>query len=319
VSLLGAIYGTGIGLRNRLYDRGMLGTQRLRAPVVSVGSISAGGAGKTPFVIMLGGLLKQGGVTFDVLSRGYGRGSKGVKLVDAMGGPREFGDEPLLIARQLDVPVIVGEDRFEAGRLAEEKFGSQLHLLDDGFQHRRLARDFDIVLVTQRDLRDSLLPLGRLREPLSSLRRASALVLIDQVRRELLPIRNGQAVWRVKRGIVVPQVQEPCLAFCAIARPEGFYTALAEAGVRVAGTRAFRDHYAYEGRDVEALYKHGQQVGATAFITTEKDAINLGQLADQLRPLYVVSVRMEFAQDSSEAIERIGEAMGRHNEMRVRE
>jgi len=120
VSLLGAIYGTGIGLRNRLYDRGMLGTQRLRAPVVSVGSISAGGAGKTPFVIMLGGLLKQGGVTFDVLSRGYGRGSKGVKLVDAMGGPREFGDEPLLIARQLDVPVIVGEDRFEAGRLAEE-------------------------------------------------------------------------------------------------------------------------------------------------------------------------------------------------------
>ncbi len=96
-----------------------------------------------------------------MLSRGYGRATKGVALVDPAGSPRDFGDEPLLIARKLGVPVIVGEDRYAAGRFAEEKFGPQLHLLDDGFQHRRLARDFDIVLVTPADAKDSLLPAGQ--------------------------------------------------------------------------------------------------------------------------------------------------------------
>jgi tetraacyldisaccharide 4'-kinase len=278
--------------------------------VVSVGSISAGGAGKTPFVIMLGELLKQRGVEFDVLSRGYLRESKGVKLVDPAGEPRDFGDEPLLIARKLGVLVLVGEDRFEAGRVAEKQFGSQLHLLDDGFQHRRLARDFDIALVTQQDLRDSLLPSGRLREPLSSLSRASAIVLMDGVRPEALPIRNGQQVWQVKRGIVAPETRDPCFAFCGIARPESFYLALAEAGIRVVGTRVFRDHHAYDVRDVEALYKQGQHSGATAFITTEKDAINLGANAEQLRPLHIVPVRMAFEGDTAAAIARICRALG---------
>lgn len=319
MSILSALYGAGVGLRNRLYDRGTLASRRLRAPVVSVGSISAGGAGKTPFVIMLGELLKQRGIEFDVLSRGYGRESKGVKLVDPAGGPGEFGDEPLLIARKLGVPVIVGEDRFEAGRLAEERFRSQLHLLDDGFQHRHLARDFDIALVTQRDLRDSLLPSGRLREPLDSLRRASALVVMDGARPEALPIRAGQQVWRATRGIVAPEVGDPCFAFCGIARPESFYMALAEAGIRVVGSRAFRDHHVYDARDVEALYKQGQQSGAAAFITTEKDAINLGGNAEQLRPLHIVPVRMAFEADSAKAIAQICEVVEQQQGIRVRE
>src|ERR1700756_5221626 len=128
--------------------------------------------------MLLGELLKSRGVKFDVLSRGYGRKSRGVRLVDPGGLPQEFGDEPLLIARKLQVPVIVGEDRYEAGRFAESTFGAQMHLLDDGFQHRGLARDFDIVLVTQQDATDRLLPAGRLRESLSALRRADAVVLM---------------------------------------------------------------------------------------------------------------------------------------------
>ena len=189
---LSAIYGTGIDIRNRLYDRGTFRARRLRGPVVSIGSISAGGAGKTPFVIMLGGLLKQRGIAFNVLSRGYGRKTKGVLLVDPEGSPQEYGDEPLLIARKLGVPVIVGEDRYEAGEFAEEKFGLQAHLLDDGFQHRRLARDFDIALATERDLQDSLLPTGRLREPLTSLARATAIVWMDGAASERIPLRAGQ-------------------------------------------------------------------------------------------------------------------------------
>src|SRR5579859_3850530 len=104
---LAAIYGAGVGIRNRGYDRGTLPRKRLAGPVVSVGNLSVGGTGKTPFVILLGELLKQRGISFDVLSRGYGRKSHGVALVDPAGSPRDFGDEPLLISRRLEVPVIV--------------------------------------------------------------------------------------------------------------------------------------------------------------------------------------------------------------------
>ena len=155
-----------------------------------MGNLSVGGAGKTPFFILLGQLLQARGIVFDVLSRGYGRASRGVAFVDPNGSPCDFGDEPLLIARHLNVPVVVGEDRYAAGVAAEQKFGPQVHLLDDGFQHRALARDFDIVLVTGDDLHDKLLPAGRLREPLAALRRADAVVLSSAVKAEDLPVQK---------------------------------------------------------------------------------------------------------------------------------
>ncbi len=274
---LSGVFGVGVGVRNRLYDRGILAARKLRGPVVSIGSISAGGAGKTPFLIMLGELLQQRGVAFGVLSRGYGRATKGVALVDPDGAPEQFGDEPLLIARKLGVPVVVGEDRYAAGLVAETKFGPQLHLLDDGFQHRGLSRDFDIALVTRRDLDDTLLPGGRLREPLSSLSRASAIVVMGDASQDRIPKPPGQYIWRVARGICVPETADACFAFCGIARPQGFFSDLGGTQVRVVGTRVFRDHHPYTAMDVESLFKSAQDAGATAFITTEKDAINLGQ------------------------------------------
>jgi tetraacyldisaccharide 4'-kinase len=321
VNPLSALYGAGVALRNRLFDSGTLRTHKLQGPVVSIGSISAGGAGKTPFLIMLGELLKQRDITFNVLSRGYGRKTKGVRLVDPQGSPREFGDEPLLIARKLGVPVIVGEDRYAAGQLAEERFGVQLHLLDDGFQHRRLARDFDIVLVTQREMQAALLPVGRSREPLSSLTRASALAFVDHASTAQIPGPADEYRWRVCRGIVAPETQEPCFAFCGIARPTKFYTELSQARLRVVGTHSFRDHHAYAATDVELLFKLGQQAGATAFITTEKDAVNLCKHAEQLRPLYVVPVRMEFEPPvgGESPVDLIIAALRRHTEAPVRE
>ena len=142
-----AIFGAGVAIRNAFYDHGVFRMRRLARPVISVGNISVGGSGKTPFVIALGELLKQRGIVFDVLSRGYRRNSIEIAVVDPNGSPAQFGDEPLLIARKLQVPVIVGVDRYRAGLIAEEQFSSKLHLLDDGFQHRRLHRDFDIVLL----------------------------------------------------------------------------------------------------------------------------------------------------------------------------
>jgi tetraacyldisaccharide 4'-kinase len=322
---LSALYGAGIDLRNHLYDRGTLHARRLQAPVVSIGSISAGGAGKTPFLILLGGLLKQRGIAFDVLSRGYGRRTKGVALVDPKGSPQEFGDEPLLIARKLGVPVIVGEDRYAAGRFAEEKFGPQVHLLDDGFQHRRLARDFDIALVTNQDLQDSLLPVGKLREPLSSLSRATAIVLMDGVASDRVPVVEGQQMWRVSRSVVPPETRDECFAFCGIARPQNFFTELRNAGVSLAGTREFRDHRAYSAADIQLLLRLRQQSGATAFVTTEKDAVNLGSHLPQLQPIHVTPMRMQFeplperVDASVSLLEQLHGLIARQNQSRVRE
>ena len=145
---LTGIYAAASKLRNSLFERRLLAIRRRERPVVSVGNLSVGGAGKTPFVIALGEVLKARGIGFDVLSRGYGRQTRGVLVVDQDGSATDFGDEPLLIARWLDVPVVVGESRYEAGQVAETMFAPQLHILDDGFQHRSLARDFDIVLLT---------------------------------------------------------------------------------------------------------------------------------------------------------------------------
>jgi tetraacyldisaccharide 4'-kinase len=296
-----AIYGAVVGARNRLYDRRTIQPRRLHGPVVSVGNISVGGSGKTPFVILLGELLKQRGVRFDVLSRGYGRKSRGVMQVDPSGPSTTFGDEPLLIARRLEIPVVLGEDRYQAGLVAEGKFGPQLHLLDDGFQHRRLARDFDIVLVTPDDARDSLLPVGRLREPLASLRRADTIVLTSGANPANFPV-EGKLIWRVRRGISTENIPSRPVAFCGIARPQNFMLQLRKAGVEPAAEAVYRDHHAYTEADIRELLALRDKSEAGGFVTTEKDAINLGGYFSALQPLTVVPVKMELA-DAANALD----------------
>ena len=295
---LSALFYVAVRVRNELYNRGSLTVRRLRGPVVSIGNLTVGGSGKTPFLVLLGGLLKKRGVQFGVLSRGYGRRTSGVALVDPEGSARDFGDEPLLIARKLGVPVVVGEDRFAAGQYSEEKFGSRLHLLDDGFQHRQLARDFDIVLVTAEDSGDSLMPVGRLREPLSSLRRADAIVLTDNSRADV-PGFDNQHVWRARRGVVVPSIAGPSIAFCGIARPKQFFEQLHGAGIQLVATRSFRDHHAYTRADVQELVALRRQAAAAAFITTEKDAANLGPELASLEPIHLVFVDMQLEKEDA--------------------
>jgi tetraacyldisaccharide 4'-kinase len=300
---LSAIYGGAVGARNALYDRGWLRQRRLQGPVISVGNLSAGGSGKTPFVMLLGELLKARGIKFDVLSRGYGRKSRGVRLVDPAGLPREFGDEPLLIARKLQVPVVVGEDRYEAGRFAESKFGAQFHLLDDGFQHRALARDFDIVLVTPQDAGDRLLPLGRLREPLRSLQRADAIALASGASAESFPV-EGKVVWRVRRGILPENVPPRAIVFCGIARPQNFVLQLRAANIEPVAEAFYRDHHEYSERDIRELLELKQKSDAGGFVTTEKDAVNLGGYLSALSPLAVVPVKTELS-DAANAVDTI--------------
>jgi tetraacyldisaccharide 4'-kinase len=310
---LTGLYGAATALRNTLFDRGLLSSRRLEQPVVSVGNLSVGGSGKTPFVIALGELLKARGIRFDVLTRGYGRKNRGILVVETTGSAADFGDEPLLIARRLGVPVIVGESRYEAGRVAEQKFQSQLHILDDGFQHRSLARDFDIVMMTEADFDDGLLPLGRLREPLSSLRRADAIVLPHDFSRQSFSVRElavesfaqqGKLIWHIKRELVLPNLPSAPVVFCGIARPEQFFVQVRAAGITPAAEIKFRDHHAYDLDDIQALIGARRELQGVGFLTTEKDAINLAPERHLLEPLTVAELKLTV-DDPADAVDAI--------------
>ena len=291
--MLDRLYGWIAAARNSLYDRGILKAHKLAWPVISVGNISVGGSGKTPFVIMLGELLAARGIWIDVLSRGYRRSTRGVLTVSAEGLPEQFGDEPLLMARKLNCPVTVGESRYEAGVRSEQDYAgaavNPVHLLDDGFQHRQLHRDFDIVLLNSDDLDDKLLPSGRLRESLRSLQRADA-VVIEDFPEERIPKGNFQ-IWRIKRELKIPPFTGSAIAFCGIARPQRFFGELKKRGVDVREEIVFRDHHRYTAADTQRLAAARSRVPGAQLITTEKDAINLGLHLKALNPI-VASLTM---------------------------
>ncbi|MBT9333195.1 tetraacyldisaccharide 4'-kinase [Paracidobacterium acidisoli] len=300
------LYAAAAAAKSAAYDRGWLRAKRLRWPVVSVGNLSVGGSGKTPLVIRLAQLLCHRGVDVDVLSRGYGRSSAAVERVDENGSAERFGDEPLLIARAAHVPVYVAAKRFEAGLLAERGAAEPgLHLLDDGFQHRQLRRDLDIVVLHRSDFAQSLLPAGRLREPLSALQRASVLVLREEDRgleAELRRRRLTQPVWFMQRRLEAPPVQR-AVAFCGIARPEEFFAALRSAGIELCAALSFRDHHRWTRDDITKLIEWQRQHRAKAFVTTEKDGVRLpAALRSRLEsaaPLYVAPLTVHLDDEAA--------------------
>jgi tetraacyldisaccharide 4'-kinase len=275
---LSLVYASVMRARNARFDR--TPPLRLRWPVVSIGNLSVGGAGKTPLVICLARLLHREGLAPDVLSRGYGRSRPTVERVDPAGSADQFGDEPLLIARSTGVPVYVGANRYQAGLLAESEIGGPgVHLLDDGFQHRQLARDLDIVVMHRSDLQQRLLPAGRLREPLASLRRAGVIVL----RQEDAELESALRVhtrpecrfWRVRRTLALQSPLQRAIAFCAVARPSEFFAGLASVGAGLAEQVRFRDHHRYAMADIDRLAELGRRVGCDGFVTTAKDEVKL--------------------------------------------
>ena len=294
------LYGAGLWVKSLVGVK----ARRLRGRVVSVGSLSAGGAGKTPVVMMVVEMLQAAGLRVDVLSRGYRRSGTGVERVDPAGSAERYGDEPLLMARRLGVPVWVGADRFVSGTMAEGGGDAAgiVHVLDDGFQHRKLARDVDVVLLTRKDVEDGLLPAGDLREGLGALGRADVVVLREEEAdglRGFIPARK--AVWVVRRELRFegPEPARP-LMFCGIARPEGCLGMLAGAGVVIAGVERFEDHHRYTVRDVTRLIAAARVVGADGFCTTEKDAVKLtGPMLKRLEevgPVAVAELRVSLVE-----------------------
>jgi tetraacyldisaccharide 4'-kinase len=311
------LYAAGLAVKDGLRGAGVLRVRKLKWPVVSVGSLSAGGAGKTPVVIALAELLRERGWDVDVLSRGYGREGSGVERVDAEaeGAARRFGDEPVVIARRAGVPVWVGAQRFAAGAAAEARARTvessrKVHLLDDGFQHRALARAVDVVLVTEADLEDALLPAGNRRERLAALGRADVVVLREEEQERLEArvrgwMRADAAIWSVRRTVDFPEAgnvlpgDRGLVAFCAIARPENFLETLRTGGVRVVVSTAFPDHHRYTADGMRRLTEACRVHGGDAFVTTEKDAVKITpELRAQLEaaaPLLVARLSAAFA------------------------
>jgi len=305
------LYRLGLALRERRFRSGSPSIRRLRWPVVSIGNLSTGGSGKTPLSITLAKALVSRGVYVDVLSRGYGRRSALPLLVDPSGTAAEFGDEPLVIAREAGVPVYVAAERYDAGLAAEKresergsKGASQpagVHLLDDGFQHRQLYRDVDILLMSRADLADHLLPAGNLREALRAAERADVIAIpADEPELETeIKSRGWRAkIWRLRRFMEIPPITGPAGAFCGIARPEQFFDGLERNGLQLAARFAFRDHHSYTQADLNRIASEAQRARANVLLTTEKDRVRLAAFASSL-PIQTVPLRLEIENETA--------------------
>jgi len=267
-----------VSLRNWLYDRGFLKTCSFRVPILCVGNLSVGGSGKTSLVRFLAQNLAEDYHTA-VLLRGYKRNTRGPVVVSYRGEVRaswkEVGDEAYMLARLLkNVSVVVSEDRCLGAKLAEEGLKAQLIILDDGFQHRRLKRDLDLVLLKERDLKDRLLPFGRLREPLRGLKRTHAVVLTYQdlkeweFKIEKPTFKLYRKNWRVvsREGKILDFKDKSFIAFCGLGDNEQFFKTLERLGIKIEERLSFPDHYHYEGFKLQK---------GKLYLTTLKDFFKL--------------------------------------------
>ncbi|MBX3266068.1 MAG: tetraacyldisaccharide 4'-kinase [Acidobacteria bacterium] len=322
LSPFGWAYAAGAGLRNALYDRGWLEAHELSAPAISIGNITAGGTGKTPIVALVAGMLIENGERVCILTRGYGRRDPAKRVVVSDGSAiladaETGGDEPIELARRLDgkAVIIADRDRVAAAKFTREEFGVTCFVLDDGFQHRRAARDLDIVCIDANDPfgGGELLPAGRLRESPANLRRADAIIItkaeaaadLAKLEQEIRRFAPEAAIFRAESGIsgfielatflahepAEPEskLPGPGFPFCGLGNPQHFFKTLAEAEVEIAGTKAFRDHQRYTEADAERLDQAAKDAGAAVFVTTAKDAVKLQGLSFGL-PCFVAQL-----------------------------
>lgn len=313
---LGALYGSVGRARAALYRRGLLPRARLGGPVISVGSLSVGGSGKTPAVAMVAAMLHRHGLPVAVLSRGYGGSFAGDALVvsdgeSVLAGAVEAGDEPVMLARDLPgVVVAVGPRRDRVGHAIEARFGRRVHVLDDGFQHLRLHRDLDLLCVTAADLEDQPLPAGRLRESVAAAARADAILLEADGESRVIASWPSDRVFRLRRRVLgffgrdgrpVPPPEGPLL-LAGIARPDRFRKDAAHLLYSLAGEWIFPDHHRYSAADLAEIESRAREVRADAILTTAKDA---ERLPPEWQPLPVVVLRICAEVEDPERLRRM--------------
>lgn len=311
---LSSVYGAAVKVRNLLYDRGVVKAHKVPPVVVSVGNIEAGGTGKTPFTMALARELSLRGHAVAILTRGYKGSLGGPLIVKTSHTSAEVGDEALLMARLSGIAVIKSPDRIKGALHARAHLGSTIIVLDDGFQHRRLHRDLDIVLVSRDVKREKLLPAGSLREHASALLRAHVVVNLkgaahDGLRADLKPetlvdLKGNTEGLDLLSG-------KRALAFCAIGRPDHFFSMLEGLGARVERL-AYPDHHCYCTHDMQEIMDRA--AGKDLILTTEKDLVKIetAWLKGIEDRLYAVraGIEMPHMKEIIDAIERLVQNSG---------
>lgn len=298
-------YGVYVRMRAWMYEEGWLKQRRLHGKVISVGNLTVGGTGKTPMVMWLAEKFLAQGKHVAILSRGY-RGKRGTS------------DEVELMKQRLGDRVAfgVGKDRYAQGQRIEAVKPIDIFLLDDGFQHLKLARDADVVMLdgTRKLKNEWLLPAGSLREPIAACRRADLLVVTRRTERPDIEASDSHNFWifyaqtrllgfRRLDGVddlryVTAIGPGPFFAFCGIGNPDAFYDDLSRWRVPIAGKRSFRDHHCYSVKDLHRLKSEAIRAGAIAFVTTEKDARNIPDAQQLELPAYASTIEMVLSSES---------------------
>lgn len=323
------LYELAVRLRVAAYETDYLKQKSLDATVISVGNLTLGGTGKTPMAQYIARFLRAEEQPVAILTRGHARRSTGMRVINnpavesgsaAAGAYREFGDEPLMLARSLPgIPIIVNKDRYEAGRWAERELGARVLVLDDGFQHLALARDLNILLIDATDPFGDfeMLPFGRLREPLYGLKRADAVIItradrpFDQAQTlrlikhycgDSVPVMYFYSTIGELRHLATDELYDAksfsgwnAAVACGIANPQAFAEDIVQIGINIVSESFFPDHHAFAQRDLDQITRAAREAGADAIITTEKDAVRMEGLQHGNVPIY--AARLEIGSD----------------------
>jgi 3-deoxy-D-manno-octulosonic-acid transferase len=327
------LYRLACSIRLFLYRRGICQQKRLEAKVISVGNITVGGTGKTPLVIYLTKKLKERNKKVAILSRGYKRKNK--KMVELTQKTRDeftwedVGDEPYLISQRLsDVPISVSKHRILSGQYTIEKYGTEILILDDGFQHLRLFRNLDIVVIDAVNPfgNGKLLPAGTLREPLSSLKRADVFILtktdqaskvnelIDTLKKYNPHAPIVESIYQIRSvdnffdgsSVNLKDVEDKkALVFSGIGNPLSFENSLRSLKILILKHQRFRDHFPYRQKDILYLKGEARSLGADFIVTTEKDSVRIPLIKEQEIPIYVLKIDLKITRGEEILIKKI--------------
>ncbi len=335
-------YGLGVTVKNRCIDRQWMPVSQLPCPILSIGNITSGGTGKTPLTLYTARFLSRHGYRIAIVSRGYKGGAEKTGGIVSDGqtlrmSAQEAGDEPYMMASELrDTPVLVGKDRFRSARQAIETFSSNVIILDDGFQHRKLGRTIDLLLVDHHRSFGNrcLLPRGPLREPLTSIGRAHAIIEtrapsgrpigsdLQQTLRQIAPhLPVFQCEFRPFISDIIgeksmPQTLDalkgtPVFCFSGLANNQNFYQTLEDLNFTMVGHREFPDHHWYDNTDVRTINDTAKRSQAKFLATTQKDAMRLGQKVRWTLPLVVFGITPHFGNQTDAfeqfIIDRLGD------------